>query len=245
MRNFLTFSSKKLEESERQLYVAEDNNEKHEKYYQDYVTNYGKLNEVAAKMTDTKNKLKIIETYKEDYRNSRIEFLEDKINAKLLYLFPEEKFQVKFRFENIAGKPTAELLVGKLGYFAPARAQNGRFVKQLISSTSVIAINELRGSHMIFLDEAMASAADKILTELNPLFAELHDRGLEILLVEHKPGLYNTVTRREIHLRKDHEADHVIIEGIFDIQGELKDGEVEDGDTIGEANNSDAELLSY
>lgn len=157
-------------------------------------------------------------TLAENYRESRIGYLEQEIENNLAYLIPEENFRVKIEFSSRDGVENANLYIMKKGgtRWSLPKARNGRFIRQIISFTAMYTINRLRGSKTIFSDEALASADKKNLLNLKPMLDNLIDDGFQIVVIEHKPELYQTLDRREFKLVKDRRLGYLTIEGVKD-----------------------------
>lgn len=143
-----------------------------------------------------------------EFTEGRVKLIEQTVEDNLMYIFPEEKFKVKLDLDvSKNGRETCQLLLGKSTprgiEYAPTTAQNGRFVRQLISVVVIYTINYLRGCDMIYMDEALASSDKYNLTKLKPLLDKMRESGMQVVLIEHKPELYNNVTRRQFTLSKN------------------------------------------
>ena len=180
------------------------------------------LTEIQTNIATLKKLLAYSVKLSKQHRDKKLSFLEYEIEKNLRYLLPEEDFRVQILFNDRAGEYTAQLEItrgdhGKrVGDWHSPRAQNGRFVRQMISFSCMYSINKLRGSKVVFSDEALASADKQSLKALKPLFDSLTDEGFQITIIEHKQELYETLDRREFHLYKDRDKQEVILKGVVD-----------------------------
>lgn len=158
--------------------------------------------------------------------SERKAIIEKTVEENLMYLFPDEGFKVRINLDiSRAGRESCQLLLGSkiettgdMEYSATT-AQNGRFVRQLISVVVVYALNYLRGSDTLFMDEALASSDKTNLTRLEPLLNRMRASGMQIILVEHKPELYDGVDHRHFTLRKDRESGVTKIVQVEEVRG--------------------------
>lgn len=140
------------------------------------------------------------------YRQTRLGILTKEIERNLELLLPEENFKVKIDFRSIKDRYYADLYVSKSGgeWFLP-KAQNGKFIQQIISFSAMYSVNKMRGCKVIFSDESLSSADKKSLTEIKPLLEELLSEGFQLVIIEHKEEMYKGICRKENLLIKDRE----------------------------------------
>lgn len=142
----------------------------------------------------------------EQYRNECISALESRVEHILALIMPEEQFKVQITFRSVRGKYRSEVLIGKEnnGYieWSPPRTQNGDFIKQLISCSIVWSLNLLLGASFILMDEPFSSSDQVNVGNLSPVFEMMIESGMEIIMIEHKPELYQGVHHNEISLLK-------------------------------------------
>lgn len=191
------------------LQTAEDNNAKQLKVEEKYQRCIEVLQDLRS-YTDSLRMLHSIVNKKiTDFTNGRQRLIEQTVEDNLRYIFPEENFKVKLNLDvSKTGKETCQLLLGKefggqIISYSPTNAQNGRFVRQLISLVVVYTINLLRGSDMIYMDEALASSDKNNLTKLEPLLDRMIESNMQVILIEHKPELYENIERRHFVLNKE------------------------------------------
>ena len=224
MRNNLkTIQNSVIEDKTRVGYIRENNLKlaKVEEEYNKYLDRAEETREYYNKM-----KMLLSMTHKQatDFTESRKGLVERTVEENLAYLFPEESFKVKLSMDTTqSGRETCKLLLGTNSHgnivWAPTTAQNGRFVRQLISVVVSYTLNYLRGSDMVYFDEALASSDKTNLTKLKPLLDRIAANGMQVILIEHKPELYNNVTRREFTLKKDRQRQITSIIDVQDIRG--------------------------
>ena len=161
------------------------------------------------------------------YTDERKSLIEKVVESNLTYLFPEERFKVKIDLDvSKKGREACQLLLGSRVpgtselIYSPTSAQNGRFVRQLISMVVVYSLNKLRGLDTIFFDETLSSSDRVNLTKLKPLLDRIRDDGMQVILIEHKSELYSDVERRQFNLYKDRNTGETKIVSIEDIGGE-------------------------
>lgn len=185
-----------------------------DKYTQDLTTQ----KEIQSYMQKLKTLLAVCNKKAEKFTVDRISLVEKTVEDNLRYVFPEEDFKVKFDMGiSKTGRETCRLLLGKGNKYSATSAQNGRFVRQLISVVVVYTLNYLRGADTMYLDEALASSDKDNLTKLKPLLDRMREDGTQVILIEHKPELYNNVDRRQFELRKDRVAGFSSIVNVRDI----------------------------
>ena len=159
------------------------------------------------------------------YTDERKQVIEKIVEENLLYIFPEERFKAQLSLDvSRKGRETCQLLIGVPSgsgvSYAATTAQNGRFVRQLVSLVVVYSLNYLRGSDTLFIDEALASSDKDNLTKLKPLLDRITESGIQIILIEHKPELYNGVDRRQFDLSKNRKTGETTIVKVTDVKGD-------------------------
>lgn len=141
------------------------------------------------------------------YRDMRIAELEERCEAILALAFPDEDFGVRIKSDVVRKKEVSYLLVGPKNkpvsqWFTPV-SENGGLVKQLLGASLIASICEMCGASYIFFDEMFCSGDPVTVADISPFFKSLLDKGIQLAIIEHKPTLYEGVTRHEIHLGKD------------------------------------------
>ena len=208
----LSAENSKLEER----ILTADKNNKEKKKIED------KLREryiVRKRLQDTKKTVNTMRTASmaiaKKYREDRINILTKEIERNLALLLPDENFKVRIDFRSVKERYYADLYVSKGGgdWFLP-KAQNGKFIQQIISFSAMYSINKMRGCKVIFSDESLSSADKNSLVEIRPLLEELLDEGFQLVIIEHKEEMYKGIKRKENLIIKDREkgciTEHIV-----------------------------------
>ena len=206
------------------LQTAIENNEKQLKIEEKYNNTVSVRNELRDYNSKLKSLFAVVNKKASDFTQGRQALIERSVEDNLKYIFPEENFKVKLNLDvSKTGKETCQLLLGKevngsVVNYSPTNAQNGRFVRQLISLVIIYTINMLRGSDMIYMDEALASSDKDNLTKLEPLLNRMRDSNMQVVLIEHKSELYDNIDRRHIKLVKNRVTGETVIKSVEDIR---------------------------
>lgn len=206
------------------LQTAIENNEKQLKIEEKYNNTVSIRNELRDYNSKLKSLFAVVNKKASDFTQGRQALIERSVEDNLKYIFPEENFKVKLNLDvSRTGKETCQLLLGKevngsVVNYSPTNAQNGRFVRQLISLVIIYTINMLRGSDMIYMDEALASSDKENLTKLEPLLNRMRDSNMQVVLIEHKSELYDNIDRRHIKLVKNRVTGETVIKSVEDIR---------------------------
>ena len=206
------------------LQTAIENNEKQLKIEEKYNNTVSVRNELRDYNSKLKSLFAVVNKKASDFTQGRQALIERSVEDNLKYIFPEENFKVKLNLDvSRTGKETCQLLLGKevngsVVNYSPTNAQNGRFVRQLISLVIIYTINMLRGSDMIYMDEALASSDKDNLTKLEPLLNRMRDSNMQVVLIEHKSELYDNIDRRHIKLVKNRVTGETVIKSVEDIR---------------------------
>lgn len=140
-----------------------------------------------------------------DYKRRRLEFLSSYIKKNLNIVFPYDNLDVKVQtdFKNNRNKATLELWdENKKKAFIPKMNQGG-LGKQLISFSAATALVECKDRKFLLLDEPFSESAPDKLSIVSTILNELLNKGMQIILIEHKDEVYKELPRREFVLEKD------------------------------------------
>lgn len=141
------------------------------------------------------------------HRNECIENLQNRMAAILAVFYPDEAFHVRISYHPVRGKFETEVDIGKengegrIVWDSP-RAQNGDFVKQLVSFSMIASINILLHAGFLFMDEPFSSSDTTNVSKLRYVFGLMQELGLQLLFIEHKPELYRHIEHNLIQLQK-------------------------------------------
>lgn len=166
------------------------------------------------------NLIKICTKKSIEFKDVRVNSIESEITNNLAYLYPEKNYEVKIDFSESRGDDVAELLLGSKGKLVPTTGQNGMFVRQVISLTGMEVINYMHGGCVLFLDEALASSDKQNLLKLKPMFNRMIEKGFQIIMIEHKPEIYQNLKHKRFKLYRHKEREEVIVYEIIYNEGE-------------------------
>lgn len=190
-----------------QISKAEVVNKQKSEYAEEMVRcadDYKKLSDTLKNITKLSD---ICQTYAVKYHDMRIAELEKRCEAILELAFPEENFGVSIRSSVVRKKEVSYLVVGPknkpISQWFPPVSENGGLVKQLLGASVIESICEMVGADYIFFDEMFCSGDPVTVADINPFFKGIIEKGIQLMIIEHKPTLYEGLERREIHLGKD------------------------------------------
>ncbi|MEG2262854.1 MAG: hypothetical protein RSC43_00055 [Clostridia bacterium] len=143
----------------------------------------------------------------EQFRNECLKNLEERVEAILALIMPEEQFKVRITFRTVRGKYISEVYTGKekpdgTVVWSKPRSANGDFIKQLVSFSIVCSLNLMLGSTKVLMDEPFSSSDNINVGKLQPVFDMMLDAGLQVIIIEHKDALYEHSPHNEISLLK-------------------------------------------
>lgn len=148
----------------------------------------------------------IVNKIKTQFRDDRLREIEEQAEALLDLVFSEENFGVHIESDRVRNKNLATLKLGPknvdMNVWQPPVAQNGGFVEQLVGTSVIAALSAMNNVPFLMFDEQFCSGDPKSCSQLKP-FIEYLTSKFQVLIIEHKPELYTSVDRREIHLAKD------------------------------------------
>lgn len=187
--------------------AAEKTNEQRDEYLRQRDIFKEKLIKVQQYLDSINTLFKGTQVAMERYRMTTIENLESRMEVILAAVLPEEDFKVRITYEPVRNKMETRILLGKTQQdgeiiWADPRVQNGDFIKQLVSFSAVASINLLLHSRFLFIDEPFSSSDVTNVKKLKPIIELLQEQGLQLLFIEHKPELYNSMQHNLIKLYK-------------------------------------------
>lgn len=163
--------------------------------------------EIKRNLDNVKRLADICQAHAVKYRDMRIAELESRCEAILELAFPDENFGVKIETTVVRKQEVSYLLVGpkdkpKSEWFPPV-SENGGLVKQLLGASVIESICEMVNADFMIFDEMFCSGDPVTVSDISPFFNNILDKGIQLVIIEHKPTLYEGVKRREVHLGKD------------------------------------------
>lgn len=210
MNKYILSAMKSSLKTNQQLLIeARVNNQAIESLRADLTEATQKKQEAEKHYIDIRNSIDICHREAAKFRDGRIAELEKRAEAVLELAFPAEKFGVKLKQERTYNSDKVTLLIGprdvsESQWFSPT-SENGGFVKQLIGASMIASICIMRKSSYIFLDEMFCSGDAVSVADISPFFKNILENDIQLLIIEHKPTLYERVARREFHLAKNRE----------------------------------------
>ena len=180
-------------------YIQEDRNR--------YDANIRFLSEGIVKLKEcifnTEKVLRRIQGGILSYKTERLKLLELEMTKNLNQVFPNRDFVTEFSPEMYRGSEVLELLAGEGKRLAPTKMQNGRLFRQIINVSGSTMIQVLSGCKLIIFDEATNSGDAESLEEVSEIFKYLLELGYQIIIIEHKHEVYNSLPRLQYNLAYD------------------------------------------
>lgn len=208
---------------------AEVNNQRRASLQEAYDGYAVKVNTLSQVSTGLKQLKKITMNEMDAHRDSILHSLEQRVESILRIILPEEDFKIRITYHAVRGKYQSEVLIGKEDasgevIWSRPRGTNGGFMKQLISFSILASIDILLHSKFLFMDEPFSSSDTVNVSKMKPIFDLMLDQGLQLLFIEHKKELYETIDHNLIHLYKhrsssDANAGYVEVERVEKIYG--------------------------
>lgn len=187
--------------------AAEETNAKQkmllEKYY-DLNTKYAQM----SKRYDNLNTLNsMVMKILSSRRDSIIQSICERTEAILAVIFPDEGFKVKLTYEPRGKNYISEVFIGKSSsdgsiVWGRPRGTNGEFMKQLVSFSILASINSLLDSGFLFMDEPFSSSDTVNVGKMNKIIDLMQKQGLQLMFIEHKRELYESMPHMLIRLIK-------------------------------------------
>lgn len=139
----------------------------------------------------------------QSYKRDRLEELSLETEEVLSRIFPNEDFSVRLRPDMQRNEQITKLEIGQDDVFSEMKDQNGRMCRQVTSFKINTKIQELRNAVPVLVDEALNSGDDETTQQMGIEIKGLVDRGVQVILIEHKAGLYKDLPRLQVNLVKD------------------------------------------
>lgn len=177
--------------------------------HDNYVAKAAALNKILVGLRNLKT---ITMNEMDAHREEILHSLEQRVESILRIILPEEDFKIKITYQAVRGKYQSEVFIGKTDknggiVWTRPRATNGGFMKQLISFSIIASIDLLLKSKFLFMDEPFSSSDSVNVSKMQPIFDLMLDQGLQLLFIEHKKELYESIDHNLIHLYKHRTPD--------------------------------------
>lgn len=152
---------------------------------------------------DLKKLVVTLETEGNNFKNRRIEYLNQIITDSLNEIFVDDPLRAKVRCDfSRTNEVNLELRDSDDNLLDPDMC-SGKLQQYLISFASVAGITAGLGLKNLYVDEAFGVAAPEILGEIGKIIQNRIEQGLQVIMIAQNPGLYQDLPRKEIVLRKD------------------------------------------
>lgn len=221
LENYINLLSAQSGKLQAEIDSAVANNSKRESLLQKYYSfsaKYGTLRDYYDRLFCMR---KMVMSIMDEYRDTVISNLEQRVTSILGSIFPEEQFKVKITYKPCRGNYVSEVLIGKESIdgsviWSKPRTANGGFMKQLISFSIIASMNILLHSNFLFMDEPFSSSDTVNVSKLKPVFDLMLEQHLQLMFIEHKQELYSDIDHKLIRLYK-HRSAVVETEGYVEV----------------------------
>lgn len=217
---------------------ATEINEKKAQLYEKYSEANTKRAILAERYKASKLLNSMIMQILDHRRNSILKEVCERTEAILAVIIPEENFKIKITYEPCGKDYASEVFVGKALntgeiHWSRPNGTNGEFVKQLISFSILASINTLLGSNFLFMDEPFSSSDTVNVEKMKPIIELMLAQGLQLMFIEHKHQLYESLPHNLIRLIK-HRSGNVENGGYVEVlSNSIINPLVEEDDTDG------------
>lgn len=197
------YFERKLYERYANLERAKINNEMREKL----VTKRDSLASIVSELKQYIATLKkvnaAIDTEDHQYKNRRLDYLNELITESLAKIFPDDLLEARVECDFNRTNTVTLSLYDKYGNVLEPYMCSGKLQQYLISFASVAGIAAGLGKHNLYVDEAFGVAAPEILGEIGKVVQQNVENGTQVVIISQNPGLYQDLPRHEIHLQTD------------------------------------------
>lgn len=225
---------------QQKIKSAEETNRRKQELMEKYYEQNKKYNILNERYTNLKTLNTLVMKILSKRRDDILKSIEERTETILAVILPEENFKVRITYEPKGKNYVSEVFVGKddghgnITWSRP-RGTNGEFMKQLISFSMLVSINSLLGSKFLFLDEPFSSSDVINVGKMRPIVELMLSQGIQLLFIEHKKELYESLPHNIIKLMK-HRTPSDEHEGFVEIlQNEQVEGSFNDREDEGAA----------
>ena len=143
----------------------------------------------------------IISVEDDSFKERRISYLNDVVSDSLLRIFPLQGFKAKISCDFKRGNNKASLrLIDRSGNVHLPYLSEGKLCQYLISFAATIGVVKGLNTQTVYVDEAFGVSSKANLPKIGEILQETIDDGLQVILISQNSELYNSISRREIHL---------------------------------------------
>lgn len=159
------------------------------------------LDELEQYKTDIKQLKTIIAVEDNSFKRRRIGYLNDVVSDSLLRIFPMQGFKAEITCDFKRGNNKASLrLIDRAGNVHLPYLSEGKLCQYLISFATTIGVVKGLNTQTVYVDEAFGVSSKANLPKIGEILQESINDGLQVILISQSSELYNSITRREIHL---------------------------------------------
>lgn len=195
---------RKLRNKYAQIEKLKSNNERHKKLEEE-------LDKLLKLQKDYEDYMKLlkkillnVQLEYQDFRERRLEFLNESITNKIMKIFPNRGMMAKIVYEEHRGQETAKLiLVDPLGRVSKPKIAEGDLCKYLICYAAIESVIISLGKNKIFIDEAFGVASETNKPRIGEILHRSASNGMQIILISQDKELYEGVPHREFWLQLD------------------------------------------
>lgn len=139
-----------------------------------------------------------------EFRDRRVEYLNELITEKLQDFFPYSDLRAKIAYNDKYNNTKAELrLIDTNGNVRKPAISEGKLCQYLINFAAVDGVVSSLGYNNIYIDEAFGVSSQDNLPRVGAMLKNSIDAGMQIILVSQNAELYSGIPRHELHLQID------------------------------------------
>lgn len=220
MRTRLNELNNRINRRDVELEKIRENNKNFEKYHQDHLNNLDMLKDCKDRLNLYILMLDKAKNEDREYKQNRLDFLQDSIDEQLSNIFPNTDFSPKLVCSDLRNRAHASLvLVDETGRFRKPKNSASGLMKQTITFTGAVGVARLLGSNKVFIDEGFGAASPENRGKIGNTLSGFINTGMQMILISQGSELYQDLERREIHLRLN-DKNEVEVVNIEDLGGE-------------------------
>lgn len=178
------------------------------------------LNQSYEKYLSDLKRLKLMVTEEDsNFKQRRVNYLNEIITEKVSQFFPDEEFKAKITYDTRYNTVKAGLvLIDPYGNFRKPSIAEGQLCQYLISFAAIDGIISSINKHNIYIDEAFGVSSKENLVKVGEMLAKSAASGMQIILISQDAGIYEDIDHREITIYKDSATGSTVVDSIVDIK---------------------------
>jgi len=195
---------KGLREKYAQIETIKTNNEHYKKLENDLQQLEELQEDYVTYMQLLKKVLLNVQLEYQEFRERRLEFLNETITNKIMKIFPNRGLMAKIVYNEKHGKETAKLtLTDPLGRVYKPQIAEGDLCNYLICYAATEGVIVSLGKNKIYIDEAFGVASEKNKPRIGEILNRSAKNGMQIILISQAKELYEGIPHREFLLEMD------------------------------------------